>query len=59
METGSPSRRQLDDMIILVHIRNQFALSRQTYGSPRLHVALNEADIAVGRYQTARVMACK
>ena len=23
-----PSRRQLDDMIILAHIRNQFALSR-------------------------------
>ncbi len=25
-----PSRRQLDDMIILAHIRNQFALSRET-----------------------------
>ena len=27
----------------------------QTYGSPRLHVALNEAGIAVGRHRTARV----
>ena len=52
----APSRRQLDDMMILAHIRNQFALSRETYGSPRLHVALNEAGIAVGRHRTARVM---
>ena len=52
----SPSPRQLDGMIILAHIRNQFALSRETYGSPRLHVELNEAGIAVGRHRTARVM---
>ena len=50
----APSRRQLDDMIILAHIRNQFALSRETYGSPRPHVELNEAGIAVGRHRTAR-----
>ena len=51
-----PSRRQLDDMIILAHIRNQFALSRATYGSPRMHVELNEAGIEVGRHRTARLM---
>ena len=43
-------------MIILAHIRNASALSPQTYGSPRLHVALNEAGIAVGCHRTARVM---
>lgn len=32
-----PSCRQFDDMIILAHIRNQFCLSRETYGSPRMH----------------------
>ena len=52
----APSRRQLDDMIILAHIRNQFALSRETYGSPRMHVELNEAGIHVGRHRTARLM---
>ncbi len=35
------SSRQLDDMVILAHILNQFALSRGTYGSPRMHVELN------------------
>ena len=51
-----PSRRQLDDMIVLAHIRNQFALSRQTYGSPRIHVELCEEGISVGRHRTARLM---
>ncbi|MBI1633752.1 IS3 family transposase, partial [Brucella abortus] len=51
-----PSRRQLDDMIILAHIRNQFALSRETYGSPRMHVELNEEGIRAGRHRTARLM---
>lgn len=43
-----PSRRQLDDMIILAHSLNQFALSRETYGSPRMHVELNEEGIRAG-----------
>lgn len=43
-------------MIVLVHIRNQFALSRQTYGSPRMHVELCEEGISVGRHRTARLM---
>ncbi len=50
------SRRQLDDMIILAHIRNQFELSRETYGSPRMHVELNEEGIRAGRHRTARLM---
>lgn len=52
-----PSRSQLDDMIILAHIRNQFALSRGTYGSPRMHVELNEEGIQAGRRRTARLTA--
>lgn len=48
--------RQLDDMIILAHIRNQFELSRETYGSPRMHVELNEEGIRAGRHRTARLM---
>ena len=49
----SPGARQLDDMRILAHIRTQFAQSRQTYSSLRLHVALNEAGIQADRHQTA------
>lgn len=47
-----PSRLQLDDLVILAHIRNQFALSRVTYGSPRMHVELNEEGIRAGRHRT-------
>ncbi len=43
-------------MIILAHIRNQFALSCETYGSPRMHVELNEEGIRAGRHRTARLM---
>lgn len=41
---------------MLAHIRNQFALSRQTYGSPRMHVELCEDGISVSRHRTARLM---
>ena len=51
-----PSRRQLDDVIILAHVRNQFSLSRQTYGSPRVHVELREEGLSVGRHRVARLM---
>ncbi len=43
-------------MIILAHIGNQFALSRETYGSPRMHIELNEEGIRAGRHRTARLM---
>lgn len=51
-----PSWRQLDDMIVLAHFRNQFVLSCQTYGSPRMHVELCEERISVGRYRKASLM---
>jgi len=51
-----PSRRQFDDMIILAHIRNQFCLSRETYGSPRMHAELRDGGIQAGRHRVARLM---
>ena len=51
-----PSRRQLDDMVLLAHIRARFAQSNGTYGSPRMHVDLREDGLAIGRHRTARLM---
>ena len=43
-----PSRRQLDDMVLLAHIRAQFATSNETYGAPRMHAELDEGGIPAG-----------
>ena len=43
------SSRQRQDMILLAHIRNAFALSNETYGSPRMTLELQEEGFAVGR----------
>lgn len=51
-----PSRRQLDDMVLLAHIRARFGQSNGTYGSPRMHVDLREDGLAIGRHRTARLM---
>ena len=51
-----PSRRQLDDMVNLAHIRMHFAASRGTYGSPRIHADLCAAGLSIGRHRTARLM---
>ena len=51
-----PSQRQLDDMILLAHIRVQFASSHKTYGSPRMHVELCEDGVQVCRHRVARLM---
>lgn len=57
MEKNRPaSRRQRHDMILLAHIRNAFALSNQTYGSPRMAADLKEEGFAVGRMRVARLM---
>lgn len=50
------SQRQRDDMVLLAHIRSQFALSHETYGSPRMHVELCEDGVSVGRHRVARLM---
>ena len=50
------SPRQRRDMILLAHIRAQFATSNETYGSPRMHVELTEDGLSVGRHRVARIM---
>ena len=50
------SRRQRDDMILLAHIREAFALSNGTYGSPRMTIDLQEQGLCVGRRRVARLM---
>ena len=51
-----PSQRQLNDMVVLAHIRSQFKLSHKTYGSPRMHAELCEDGVAVSRHRVARLM---
>ena len=50
------SQRQRQDMILLAHIRNAFALSNETYGSPRMTVDFQEEGFAIGRRRVARLM---
>ena len=50
------SLRQRRDLVLLAHIRLQFSTSNETYGSPRMHVELNEEGLAVGRHRVARIM---
>lgn len=51
-----PSQRQLDDMVLLAHIRAHFETSNGTYGSPRMHAELREENLTVGRHRIARLM---
>jgi putative transposase len=44
-----PSRRQCDDLTMLTRIRAAYALSNETYGSPRMTRELQELGFAVGR----------
>lgn len=50
------SPRQRRDMVLLAHIRAQFVTSHETYGSPRMHVELNEDGLVVGKHRVARLM---
>lgn len=49
-------RRQRDDLVLLAHARSSFALSNETYGSPRMTRELQDNGFAVGRRRTARLM---
>jgi putative transposase len=51
-----PSQRQESNDKLLVAIRRVHENSRQTYGSPRIHAALKQQGIAVGRKRVARLM---
>ena len=50
------SSRQRDDLVLLAHIRSAFALSHETYGSPRMTRDLKDSGLRVGRRRTARLM---
>ena len=50
------SRRQSDDLVLLAHIRAEFWMSNETYGSPRMHAELKEQGLQVGWNRVARLM---
>jgi putative transposase len=50
------SRRQREDMVLLAHVRSAFALSKGTYGSPRMTHELRDQGLRAGRRRTARLM---
>jgi putative transposase len=41
---------------LLAHVRNHFALSHETYGSPRMHAELKADGVSGGRHRIARLM---
>jgi putative transposase len=51
-----PSQRQQSNDKLLVAIRRVHENSRQTYGSPRIHAALRQQGIVVGRKRVAHLM---
>jgi putative transposase len=50
------SPRQREDLILLAHIRSAYALSHETYGSPRMTRELQNKGLGIGRRRTARLM---
>ncbi|SKA37439.1 putative transposase [Consotaella salsifontis] len=50
------SHRQRDDLVLLAHVRSAFALSNETYGSPRMTHDLRDNGLPVGRRRVARLM---
>jgi putative transposase len=50
------SQRQRDDLVLLAQVRSAFALSNETYGSPRMTHELQNQGLSVGRPRTARLM---
>ncbi len=51
------SKRQIENQLLTEKIRTTHKMSRGTYGSPRIHVALNEAGEKCGLNRVARLMA--
>lgn len=52
----SPSKRELENAETIKRIRSIFEESRETYGSPRIHVELCEQGSACSRRKIARLM---
>ncbi|KQT63315.1 transposase [Aureimonas sp. Leaf427] len=48
--------RQRTDLILLAHVRSAFALSNETYGSPRMVHELRDNGLGIGRRRVARLM---
>ena len=51
-----PSQRVVDDERLVKKIERAHVASRETYGSPRIHAALNQAGESVGRRRIERLM---
>jgi transposase InsO family protein len=51
-----PSTRVQANQVLLERIRAIYQYSRQSYGSPRLYLALRQQGIACGRHRVARLM---
>ena len=54
--TRPMSKTQRTDMVVLAHIREQFALSLGSYGRPRMAEELRELGLAVGERKVGRLM---
>lgn len=50
------SQRQREDMVLLAHIREQYRLSLQSYGRPRMTEELKEIGLEVGHRRVGRLM---
>ena len=55
-QARGPSQRQLDDAAITEQIRAVHATSLNTYGSPRVTQAMQQAGAPIGRRRVARLM---
>ena len=51
-----PSLRQHRDLILLVHIREQYWLCWESYGRPRINEELKTLGFQVGQRQAGRLM---
>jgi len=50
------SQRAQANQALLVKIQTEFQISRETYGSPRIHAALQRHGVKCGRKRVARLM---